>query len=161
MQMNKTRNDKHGARSARSLTGVEDADDDVLAGLVEGRRQQPLIPTVVGPTVEPLLEAQKPPRPRGVRRPPPLALERGHHLAPLCRLGWVSEGPAQQNTSLQTNNCTGQENIIRKRNMYYNYNNATQNLLHTVFFLLYMHVPDSFVASSWERMAAKPLRVCL
>jgi hypothetical protein len=115
MQMNKTRNDKHGARSARSLTGVEDADDDVLAGLVEGRRQQPLIPTVVGPTVEPLLEAQKPPRPRGVRRPPPLALERGHHLAPLCRLGWVSEGPAQQNTSLQTNNCTGQENIIRKK----------------------------------------------
>jgi hypothetical protein len=66
--------------SAGSLTGVEDADDDVLAGFVEGRQPFP----AVGRIDEPFLEAQKLPRPRGMRRPPPLAPERRHHLAPLC-----------------------------------------------------------------------------
>jgi hypothetical protein len=57
-------------------TGVEDADDDVSTGLVKGG--QPVA------SLQPFLEAEKLPRSRGVRGPPPLAPERGDHLASPC-----------------------------------------------------------------------------
>jgi len=78
-----------------ALTGVEDADDDVLAGFVEGRQPFP----AVGRIDEPFLEAQKLPRPRGMRRPPPLAPEGRHHLAPLCRASVCAKVADQPNTS--------------------------------------------------------------
>lgn len=63
--------------SISNLTGVEHAYDDILAGVSAGR--QPLA------TVKAFLEAQKLPRPRGVRGPPPLARKGRHHLCPGCR----------------------------------------------------------------------------
>lgn len=89
-----------------ALTGVEEADDDIPAGFVEGR--QPL--AAVGPLLEPFLESQKLPRPRGVRRPPPLAPERRHHLAPLCSRR--NTGP---DARLQIKNCELEKNMLYEK----------------------------------------------
>lgn len=94
-----------------SLTGVEDADDDILAGFVEGRQPFP----AVGRIGDSFLEAQKLPRPRGVRRPPPLAPEGRHHLTLLCRHHLAKPSRISQTQAYKSTTVLAREENIQCR----------------------------------------------